>query len=70
MVPQSSGRRQVNLTDFQEPEEFAHGDAFPADFGDEFITILVLSVDGPAKYSHRVPKSTWNRLLQKDWMPG
>ena len=66
VVPQSSGRRLVNLTDFQEPEEFAQGDAFPMDFGDEFITILVHSVDGPAKYSHRVPKSTWNRLLQKD----
>ena len=66
MVPQSSGRRQVNLTDIQQPEELVHGEEFPVDLGDEFITILVHSVDGPTKYSHRVPKSTWNRLLQKD----
>ena len=62
VAPQSSGRRQVNLTDIQQPEEFAHGDEFPVDFGDEFITILQHVVDGPAKYSHRVPKSAWNRL--------
>ena len=56
----------MNLTDIQQPEEFAHGDEFPVDFGDAFITILQHVVDGPAKYSHRVPKSTWNRLLQQD----
>mgnify|MGYP000592437041 FL=1 len=66
VVPPSSGRRQVNLTDFQEPEEFVQEDAFAVDFDDGFITILVHSVDGPSKYSHRVPKSTWNRLPQKD----
>jgi hypothetical protein len=37
VAPQSSGRRQVNLTDIQQPEEFAHGEEFPVNFGDAFI---------------------------------
>jgi len=39
VAPQSSGRRQVNLTNIQ-PEEFAHGDEFPVDFGDAFSLLF------------------------------